>query len=427
VRLKSLAPVVGLSALLVAAAIARPAVAQTGLGGATGTTTTTLTADDLSIVTQQSQGVAFTAFDIARFFNISNCQCATPVYLFFTFTTAGFAKRALLPQGTIEFWAGTACDDNTSGLRPQRCVPLPLSTSSGNTVVLSAFANNGGIVVPTTAQVLSQNFGVSATTSGGGGTSGTSGVVGPSGAAACSTNQAFQTTIWALVKFTTSSTTGYDATEQLAVNIDLSPPPVPAWNDIGGTFIGAAGGNEAVVTGWTGIDTSLNPDVLGYQILCDRGGALQVFKTGTYPPAYTTCPGMNTTTETLDTGIHTLDSAYVCSPLLSALATSYRVKILENGVTYGVSVVAVDQHYNASTPDVTYGTPQRTLSFYEQYRNGDSANQKPGDTPDPGRATGGYCTVGGAAFTRLGDGVGATLIVVLGLALARRRQQGRRQ
>jgi hypothetical protein len=427
VRLKSLAPVVGLSALLVATSIARPAAAQTGLGGAIGTTTTTLTTDDLRIVPQQEAGTAFTVFDLARFFNISNCQCATPVFLFFTFTTSGFAKRALLPQGTIEFWAGTACDDNTTGLRQTRCVPLALGGSAGNTVVLSAFANTGGIVVPTTAQVLSQNFGVSATSSGGGGTSGTSGVVGPAGPAACTTNQAFQTTIWALVKFSTSATTGYDATIQQQIDVDLSPPPVPVWNDIGGQFIGAAGGNEAVVTGWTGIDTSTTIDLLGYQILCDRGGALQVFKTGTYAPAYTTCPGMFTTTETLDTGIHTLDSAYVCSPLLSALATSYRTKILENGVTYGVAVVAIDQHYNVSTPDVTYGTPQKTLSFYEQYRNGDSANQQPGQQPDPGRATGGYCALGGASFTRLGDGVGAALIVVVGLALARRRQQGRRR
>ena len=409
--------------LLAGAGLARPASAQTGLGGATGTTTTTFTADDFRIVVQQTQGAAFRDFDLQRFFNISNCQCAVPVYLYFTLSTSGFQKRTALPEGSVEFWTGLSCNDTTTSLRTSRCVPLTLQGSDAYSMVLSAFANAGGVVIPTNAQVLSQNFGQSATTTVGGGVDGgvLGGTAGPSGPAACTTGLSFQQTFWALVKFSTSNTQSYDVVTSLTVQIDLAPPPAPANFKTGG-------GNEAVVASWDSLDTSLTPDLLGYQVLCDRAGTLQVFKSGSFNAGYGSCAtAASGASDQLDPDIMALNPDFICSPQLSALATSYRVRILENAVTYGVAVVAIDTHYNPSAPAPLWGVPQQTLSFYDVYRNGDDTNNKPGQQPDPGKAAGGYCAVGDTGSIRAGAGGAAALAMTLALALARRRRpKGRR-
>jgi hypothetical protein len=407
---------IGLLTLVLALGVARAASAQ-GTGGTLGTTTT-FTSDDFAVVVQESPGAAFPDFDLQRFFNVANCQCKVPVYLFFTLSSSGFQKKAGLPEGSIEFWAGLGCNDITTGLREGRCTRLHLQGSSAYSMVLSAFATAGGVVIPSDTQVLSQNFGQPSTvTTGGGGVTGTTGTAGPSGDAACTTGLAFSQNIWALVTFSGSTT--YDVAATLAVNVDLAPPPPPD-----PTSISVTGGNEAVVVKWTGIDVATTPDILGYQVLCDRAGSLQVFKNGAYGEGFATC-ATNTLTG-LDAQVRALDPNFICSPLLSALSTSYRVKILQNGITYGVGLISIDTHHNASAPFLFYGSPVKTLSFYDVYRNGDSANTMPGDAPDPGRASGGYCAVGGGAGThRLGAGGAVALVVGLALVVVRRRR-GRR-
>ena len=90
------------------------------------------------------------------------------------------------------------------------------------------------------------------------------------------------------------------------------------------------------------------------------------------------------------------------------------MKILQNDIIYGVAVVAIDNSGNASTPDIFYGTPIKTKSFYDVYRNDDPGN--------PGTASGGLCTLSARGRRRRGA-VGAALCAALALVaivLARR-------
>ena len=408
-RLSTLRLAITLGTLLLASGLTRTASAQTGLGGATGATA--LAASDLLIVVQSTPGVALPDFDLQRFFNVANCECNTPVSVFFTFSQSGFAKKATLGDGTIEFWVGLNCNN----ISVRNCQKL------GDTLTLATFGSNSGITVTTNTQTLSQNFGqpgvTTSTNVGDGGV-----LINDAGTVTngCGSPIAFSQTIWALVTFT--GDTPYDVAATLAVNIDTAPPPVP-------TGFSVNPGNEALITSWTGLDTSVTPDLLGYQLLCDRGGELQVFKTGSFGAGFRTCPTA-TFPPGLDSHINGLDPAFVCSPLLTQLSDSYRIKILQNDVTYGVSVVAIDTHYNASVPDVWYKAPQRTLSFYDVYRNGDETNTgQPGMmTPDPGKATGGYCAVAGHTSRRAGAAglAVAAGVVAFGLAARRRRRSARR-
>jgi hypothetical protein len=195
------------------------------------------------------------------------------------------------------------------------------------------------------------------------------------------------------------------------------------------------GGNEALVINWDAIDTALVPDLQGYQILCSRADQYQVFNIGYAPDgglgtsggpfgaAFQTCPATRT-----GMGVEGLDPTFVCSGILTAQTTSTRVEILQNDITYAAAVVAVDNSGNPSPVTVgattvngscganpgCYGTPIKTLSFYDVYRN---------QTPQ-GQATGGFCalptarprlasTLGGLALAALG---------ALGLAITRRRR-----
>ncbi len=399
--------VLGVS-LLLASGLARTASAQTGVGGASGAAA--LAAADLLIVVQSMPGVAIPDFDLQRFFNINNCQCNTPVYVFFTFTQSGFAKKRSLGAGTIEFFAGLNCNNITV----RNCTKL------GDTIMLATFGAQGGVVVPTTTQTLSQNFGQPAITStaidGGvlisdAGTTGT-------GTGVCSAGTAFSQTIWALVTF--SGDAPYDVSATISVPIDTAPPPQPANFKL-------SSGNEAVIANWDILDTSVNVDMLGYQLLCDRGGTLQVFPNGSFGAGFQTCAATP-----LPGGLHSnllgLDPNYVCSPLLTNTASSFRIKILQNDITYGVGLVAIDTHYNASAPLLHFQAPQKTLSFYDVYRNGDEANNMPNSAgPDPGKATGGFCAVAGDTGRAAGGGGLAVVALAFGLGFAARRRRSPRR
>ncbi len=136
------------------------------------------------------------------------------------------------------------------------------------------------------------------------------------------------------------------------------------------------------------------------------------------------CPAART-----GTGVEGLDPTFVCSPLLSAVATSYRVETLQNNITYAAAVVAIDNSGNPSQPVIGYGTPVPTLSFYDVYRNGYAANtQSSGGQPDPGGAAGGFCAVAvrRPGWRSTGGALIAFGLVGAGLVAARRRRRGRR-
>jgi hypothetical protein len=389
-RWHSLVRIGSLVACMTAAATAR-AQTITGTAGTTGTTITgTLAAEDFFIGIQHVQGVNLsTTFDLPKFFNKARCDCTEPVFVFITLQPSGFAKKATVTQtGTIEFWIGTGC--NQILLQQQgKCTKLKSES-------LATFLALGHETIATDARVMSTDTSVGvgidpATT--------TTGTFVPT--PTCTANSdPFSQTIWALVDY--GSDQVYDVMATTAVNINLPPPPAP-------TVTGVEGGNEAVVIQWAPIDTSLVPDLLGYQILCERADNLQVFKTGTFTSSIQTCPATNP-----GMGPTVLDPNYVCSPLLGVTTNAYRVKILQNGIAYGATVVAIDKSGNASAPDVWYTYPTKTLSFYDVYRRGEAP---------AGAADGGFCAVAPQSGPRVGTGLALGALAALILVRRARRRR----
>jgi hypothetical protein len=385
--LRSLAP------LALAAAWLAPTAARAQFDAGTTTTTANFDATDFFIGVQAQPNINLSDYQVARFFNKANCDCNVPIYIYVTLVDSGFQKRTsvlagLTASSSIEFWLGQQCDQ--TNVRQATCQLLKQEP-------LIQFLMLGHDTITTDAQTMSA-FVAPGTAA--------AGTFAPNTTCTSPIQNTYPQTIWALVSPTGQSGI-YTPNVQRNVTIDMTPPPEPP----GVTVVG---GNQGLTVSWTKLDTALYTDLLGYQILCNRAGALQVFDTGTFTPGFLTCPatiGPN--------GVDSLDPAFICSPLLTTTASSYRVQILQNQITYGVTVVAVDNSGNASVPDVFYGTPIKTKSFYDAYRDGNT-----GSSQDlPGGATGGFCALGpGAARTRLAP-LGAAGGLAVGLLLARRRRR----
>jgi len=352
--------------------------------------TSSLGSADFFIGVQRVPGANLSDFDVARFFNKARCECDETVYVYVALTNAGFAKRTSVDRnGNIEFWVGSDCG-NVS-LRDQRCIRLASPT-------LAAFLNSGRETMETTARVLS-TYTVAGQVDGG--------TIGFTPNPTCTLPegvQSFSQTIFAI------TTSGMGTPQVLAsrqIFIDLTPPP-PQDPEM----LHAEGVEQAVTISWPGVDSAVITDVLGYQVLCNRAGELKVFSDGTFEPGFQTCFKNLTPTS----GVAGLDPFFTCSPLLAPTSRSYRVKILQNDITYGVAVVAIDRSGNPSIPDILYATATNTKSFYDVYRN---------DQPNPGGASGGMCTLGArttsrGAVTGLGAGLALAAIVIA------RRRRGRR-
>jgi len=364
----------------------------TGTGGSTGTTT--FTTDDIFVGVQAVPGVNLVPADALRFFNQEHCNCSTPITIYVALQATGFAKRASVTTttGNLSVVLGPECGSVLGQIVGQvsNCLVL------GNVNILT-FLNKGSFTVTTDARQLSTYLALTT-------------FADASVTSDCaSTLGQFPQTINAVFDFNGDSIVDLNVTDSLV--IDLTPPPAP----MGVTI---QGGDEALVMNWAAIDSSMITDLLGYQILCSRADQYQVFKesgtdggaNGPFSAGFFRCPQTQ-----VGTGVEGLDPTFVCSPLLSADSTSYRVKILQNDITYAAAVVAVDKSGNPSVPIVGYGAPIKTLSFYDVYRN---------ENPqDPGGASGGFCALA-TARPRLTSTLGGLLLfglVGVGLAVARRR------
>lgn len=392
-RLPLLATVVAVPLLAAA-----PAVAQLDAGTTTGTT---LGTSDFFIGVQHESGANLSDFDRARFFNKAHCDCTEQVFVYVALTSTGFQKVLTVDRtGQIEFWVGSQCDSN-DGLRTSRC-QLLLSEP------MATFLNDGRVTIPTDARVMST---YTQATFIDGGTTGLGFIPNPD--CTSPTNQAFNQTIFVI---SPSSTGAPMALATSQVNIDLTPPPAPS--SLGNVVV--EGGNEAVVINWPKVDSSVYTDLLGYQVLCNRAGSLQVFNDGTFGAGFMECamPGSDAGVGNGDNdgGVSGLDPRFACSPLLSPTTQSFRVKILQNGITYGISVVSIDISGNASPPDVFYATAMATKSFYDVYRNDDPNN--------PGAASGGLCALGEGTTSRgATTGIAAVLTIAGIVVVARRRRR----
>jgi hypothetical protein len=410
------------STLVLVALLARPAAAQTpgtgGTGGTIGTTTASLADGDIFIGVQQTEGSNLAAFDLARFFNKANCDCDTPVFLYFTLTASGFAKRSLVPTGTISFWIGSQCNDAI--LQKTNCQLLKSDQ-------IAVFMQAGRATVQTTARAISAITTVATTSLDGGTGVITNGTV-PNPDCTSPTN-GFNQTIWVIFDFGADGTFDFSATQ--AVFVDLQAPPAP-------TNILVKPGNEAVTVSWTPVDYSLNMDLQGYQVFCSRGD-IQVFADNTFGSSVRTC------TKNAGAGIMGLDPMFACSPLLNRTVDNYRVKILQNDIPYAATVVAIDNSGNALTPVLngcldpkvqplndqpmcSWKTPEKTNSFYDVYRNGEITNGGgAGQVATPGQATGGLCSIsaseGRRGWTALGVGAGVFFALAATIARARRRRR----
>ncbi|HXJ21151.1 MAG TPA: hypothetical protein VMT03_13045 [Polyangia bacterium] len=424
-------------ALLLVCAGSRQAAAQLGTGGTTGIfgtggltgtsgTGTTLASSDFFTGVQAVQNVNLSTFDAARFFDIARCQCATPVWLFIALLPSGFAKRSTAISGTgntgqISVWLGPQGCDYAGNQALGICREIahePLLT----------FLNQGSWTIPTDARTMSTYLGTSTTIADGGTTTVTTGT-----AATCTApTGSFGQNVWIVIDTNGDGTS--DLTISDSINVDLLGPAAP-------TNVTVEGGNQALVVKWDQVDQATNTDLVGYQILCSRADKYQVFNetwvdgggsNGPFSSGFETCPA-NQVVDTVDggaiatDGVETLNPTFVCSGLLSPAATSFRVETLQNGIYYAAAVVSVDNSGNPSSPpQVLYGKPVRTLSFYDVYRDGYSDSTDT-NTSDPGAATGGFCAV--AARRTRWQSTGVALaglgIVVTGVTLARRRRRRR--
>jgi hypothetical protein len=400
--LKSLAVTAAVAGLIVIAAAGR-AEAQVGTGGTIGIGTggsggSVLQAGDFFIGIEQTPPTALSVFDTARFFNKARCDCSEPVYILVSLLQSGAAKVSQITSeaGTVSVILGPDCGDILNQ-DVGNCLPLP----NGSEEVLT-FLNNQQFLIPTDARTLSTYLNASTAVDAG------------VSVGACPTNVGqFTQTVNILFDFDGDGVTDLALTQGLL--IDLSPPPSP-------TGVTIQGGDEALVMNWQSLDTSITTDLQGYQILCSRADQYQVFNVlpsdgggtsaGPFGSAFQTCPATRT-----GVGVAGLDPTFVCSPLLSAQATSYRVEILQNDITYAASVIAVDNSGNPSPSVVGYGTPVKTLSFYDVYRD---------ETPQ-GAATGGFCAVTTARPRAKTTAAALSLLAVgaVGVVVARRRRRRR--
>ncbi|HVV51177.1 MAG TPA: hypothetical protein VHO06_16025 [Polyangia bacterium] len=359
---------------------------------------TTFDSSDFLVSVQAVPGVSLSNTALQRFFNEARCDCATPVTVFVGLLQTGVPKRAQVTSqtGTVQVWLGADCGTD-AGLAGGGCSQL--ATES-----ILTFLEQTSYSIATDAQRLSAVTPAPGALDAGTSAGGCSSASGP-----------FTQTI--NVNFDFDGDNRIDLTVPFAINVDLTPPPSP-----GGVTV--QDGSEALVLDWTPLAASSVTDLLGYQVLCSRADQYQVFKetlrddgttSGPFSAAFQACPATMTAT-----GVEGEDPTFVCSPLLSASTKSYRVEVLQNDITYAAALVAIDDHGNPSgPPQVLFGKPSKTFSFYDTYRN---------DPTDPGGAAGGYCAVAAGPPRARSTATALALFGAagLGLVLGRRRKRSRR-
>jgi hypothetical protein len=163
---------------------------------------------------------------------------------------------------------------------------------------------------------------------------------------------------------------------------DLDPGPAASVSLVGmvpvvPSNVTAQGGNEALTVSWgwpANVNPVTEPSYLGVQLLCQRGTDNQVFKQGSFSPAYMTaatlCPA-TATAPAPGSPFSDFDPKYLCSGLIPPTTTSYRITGLQNGIPYAVGVAAVDRFGNiGALSDVIYGTPNVGTGPSAAFTNG---------------------------------------------------------
>jgi MYXO-CTERM domain-containing protein len=378
------AAVVAFAAAITILGAPAPAQAQTGTGGSIGTAGS-LALADFFIGFQKTEGVNMTDFERSQFLNEASCLCARPLWIRAVLQPSAALKAAAIPPSAqVSLRIGTSCD--VAGTSQGCCHIL------ADGVLFSQFRLSG-ITAETDVKTFAYTY------------DGThcsppqdrdprvtdNGCAGPQ----------FTQTLWLFI-----STTGINGSDQgkisMGVPVDQRPPASPQ-------NVTLTPAHEALMVDWTGLEISTATDLKGYQVLCSRTDSLQVFKEGTFTPAFDGCPEQRQGASP----VARLDPLFVCSDLLPD--DSFRLKILQNDIFYGVGVATIDQARNASQVAISYAKPVANRDFYYEYRHGDPQ----------GAATGGFCAVGGAGGPSASATAGVVLLALM--AAARRRSDRHRR
>jgi hypothetical protein len=169
----------------------------------------------------------------------------------------------------------------------------------------------------------------------------------------CNSLSADSTTLWAIL-----TQDGKSLSFSLTVDLPVSGNTVGA-----PTGVTAVPANEGLLVSWNPPDDASL--VAGYQVLCLPR------PTTASAAGYESC-GLVSNSEA--TVITPDDETQLCSAVLSATASSVRVKGLTNGTAYTVAVIAIDPSGATSAlSSSAVGTPQPTISFWDKYKQAGGA------------------------------------------------------
>lgn len=209
-----------------------------------------------------------------------------------------------------------------------------------------------------------------------------------------------------------TSTAGVPDRTDLALSLDLAGTGFMAPSNV---TVRPSDGALGVEWSWGSLSPSATGSFLGVQLFCQRGAGDEVFAPGTFTSAFSsaavTCPEVAPVPPT-PLPFANLSPGFLCSDLLPATATRHRIAGLQNGVSYGVAVAAVDKYGNVSASDLVF-----------QFPNGTDADAGAADGGAATKGSGGGCSLVGGAGR---DGwAGFALLTLAAALIARTRSRCR--
>lgn len=397
----------------------------TGVGGSYGTTSP-LTSADFTMYFERNNGddnwIQMNTTETQYFFNRARCECDTakssevkvaivPASTTTTKIQQNLTSSLTNPSGDGRLYAGSAgvnCLDvgtNTTAVLPELCTNLLNPAIYGQNFPLTQFSASNRYESPPIPVAWLYGALLNPTCA----SQGNCDAPGNCSTVAATESIAF----WAN---SLSNDTPDASNITLGASLVGTAPSGPE-------TVTAEGGNEALIVSWTwpaGSNPSTLTTFLGLQLFCQRGENNPVFNADadhmvfhpSYMTAKTLCPDNGVDTSSYGQ-FGNLDPLYLCSGLISASTTSHRITGLQNGITYGVGVAAIDRYGNISPiTDIQYATPVPSVDFYTEYRD------------DGGQAQGGFCAIArGHGRTHAIVGLG---LVGLALLLVTRRPIRRR-
>ena len=216
-------------------------------------------ADDFFIGVQRDPGANLSDFDVARFFNKARCDCDETVFVYVALTNGRLrqAHIASIGTGNIEFWIGSDCAQASS---------IATSAASASPARrCSLFLNDGRATMETDARDAQHVHGCRRRRrrrrhDTGGTLHAQSDLYVSEGI------QSYSQTIFVLLEQQRRERRSPRPRSQSLHRPHAAAPAGPA------AAHRRSGGQQAVIINWPGVDSADITDLLGYQVLCNRGG-----------------------------------------------------------------------------------------------------------------------------------------------------------